>query len=92
MANGEWELLTSIVTASNQRDYAALYGILANENLDFSDKPNCVHAAITAIDLVPENVSRHKEVLLKFVSKIDGIQTDMRTGMRLEILKGLLEV
>jgi hypothetical protein len=90
MVDCEWELLTLIVTANNQRDHAALYGILAADNLNFSDKPQCVHAAISAIALEPENVNRHKECLLNFVKKIDGVQTDIKTGLRLEILKQLL--
>lgn len=90
MANGEWELLTAIVTANNQRDYAALYRILADDNVVFSDKPRCVQAAVSAIELVPEQVKHHREILLNFVNKIDGVQTDMRTEIRLEILKGLL--
>lgn len=90
MANNEWALLTSLVTASNQQDDTTLYGILADDNVDFSDKPNCLHAAIFAIELEPENVLRHKKALLNFVKKIDGIPTDMKTGIRLEILKDLL--
>lgn len=90
MANGEWELLTSIVSANNQRDYETLYSVLADDNVVFSDKPRCVQAAIYAIELVPEQVKQHRQILLNFVNKIDGVKTDIRTGIRLEILKGLL--
>ncbi|EKP0311601.1 hypothetical protein JE959_001627 [Aeromonas veronii] len=90
MANGEWELLTEIVKANNNRDYAAIYRILADDSLDFSDKPRCVHAAMNAIELLPENVSRHKDVLSAFVKRIDAVQVDYVTAFRFELLKDLL--
>lgn len=90
MANGEWELLTSIVTANNKRDHATLYRILADDGVDFSDKPRCVHAAMNAIELLPEHVIRHKDVLSAFVKRVDAVQVDYVTAFRLEILKDLL--
>lgn len=53
-----WELLKRIVTASNNRNYDEMYALI--EANDFSDKPQAAHAAISAIELVQDNVDKRK--------------------------------
>ncbi len=88
--DNEWDILTAIVTAGNQRDQNALCKILVDTSIDFSNKPRCVHAAISSIELTRESVSDHKESLLVFVDRIIDTKMDLRTGFRMEVLRGLL--
>ena len=92
MSNAEWDLLTKIVTANNQQDHESLYKILADENNDFTDKPRCVQAAVSAIRLVEEHVNPNKDVLQQFVEKVGSVEMDMRTGIRFEVLKEMLGI
>ena len=84
----EWDLLTSLVTASNNEDEATVYQLIADT--DFSDKPMATSAALFAIDLVPKNVESHKEVLTAFATNIADVDKDFREAMRFYVLKDLL--
>lgn len=88
----EWDLLTTIVTAANRGDQKALCAILGDPDIDLSDKPRCVHAAITSISITPENVQEHYAELKLFLAKIAETETmvDMRTAIRLGVLREML--
>ena len=85
-----WELLKRIVTASNNRNYDEMYALI--ETSDFSDKPQAAHAAISAIELVQDNVDKRKTALLKFVSSVGDMELDFREAFRLSLLKDLLGI
>ena len=90
MANSEWELLRAIVEAGNKQDFEKMYAILTDESVDFSDKPNCIHAALTVISLIKEHVSDNKESLKIFVRKVEPYCEGLRSSMRLGVLKQML--
>ncbi|MCC3804014.1 hypothetical protein IB292_03075 [Vibrio parahaemolyticus] len=83
-----WELLKKIVTASNSRNYDEMYLLIGSS--DFADKPQAAHAAITAIELVQDNVNNRKEELLRFVSNVGDMEMDFREAFRLSLLKDML--
>ncbi|AZL83346.1 hypothetical protein EIJ81_00325 (plasmid) [Aliivibrio salmonicida] len=85
-----WELLIKIVTASNNQNYDEMYALI--ETSDFSDKQQAAHAAISAIELVQDNLDERKEALLKFVNNVDGMDFDFREAFRFSLLKGLLGI
>jgi hypothetical protein len=88
--NPSWELLKSIVTASNNQNYDELYSLISAS--DFSDKPQAAHAAISAIELVQENVDNRKEALLSFVDNVADMELDFREAFRFALLKDMLEL
>ncbi|MUJ20425.1 hypothetical protein [Aliivibrio fischeri] len=85
-----WELLKKIVTASNSQNYDEMYALI--ETSDFSDKKQAAHAAISAIELVQDNVDARREALLKFVNNVNSMDFDFREAFRLSLLKGLLGI
>lgn len=86
--NPSWELLKKIITASNSQNYDEMYALI--ENSDFSDKPQAAHAAISAIELVQENVNNRKNALAKFVNNVGDMELDFRETFRFSLLKDLL--
>lgn len=83
-----WELLKKIVTASNSQNYDEMYSLIASN--DFSDKPQAAHAAISAIEIVQDNVDNRKEELLSFVNNVADMEMDFREAFRFSLLKYML--
>lgn len=89
----DWDILTEIVTASNQQDYPALYRTLGNPLYDIKNKPQCIHAALSSILLTKEHIETYREQLLAFALSVDSSEMqDLRTSMRFSILKDQLGI
>jgi hypothetical protein len=92
-SDAEWDLLTTLVTAANRGDQAALCSLLASPETDLSDKPRCIHAAMLGISITPQNVKEHSQELEAFLAKItkdveSGL--DVTTSIRLGVLRQVL--
>lgn len=87
-SSSSWDLLKKIVTASNNQNYDEMYSLIGSN--DFSDKHQAVDAAMGAIELVQENVEKHKEDLLHFVGTASEADMSFRTAFRFYLLKDML--
>lgn len=84
----DWDILTEIVTASNQQDYPALYRALGNPLYDIKNKPQCIQAALSSILLTKEHIEIYRAQLLAFALSVESSEMrDLRTAMRFTILK-----
>ena len=86
----EWDLIVLICNANNNHDSTGLYEAIGSN--DFSDKANATHAAITAIKITTENVTKHEGELRHFISTVNQEQLDFGSLIRFELLKDKLDV
>lgn len=88
--NSEWALLKRIANANNTNNDVVLYSILNDKNIDFSDKPRCVGAALLAIKLTRENVAKYRDELIYFEKKVDPNLLEFTSGLRFLVLQEML--
>lgn len=87
--NPSWELLKKIVTANNQGKYDEMYSLI--ESNDFSDKDQAADAAMSCIELTPENIKANKECLIAFSEQVNDEGLSWRSQMRFAILVEMLK-
>lgn len=89
--NAEWTLLNAIVNAGNSQNMSSLLLVLNDPQHDFSDKPRCIMAAISAIHITPQTAQAHEKDLLTFLDKIKEAHLSLRCAFRRELLQALLD-
>lgn len=87
--NPSWELLKKIATANNQGKYDEMYSLIASN--DFSDKDQAADAAMSCIDLVPDNIKANKECLIKFAEQVNEEALSWRSQIRFALLQEMLK-
>lgn len=89
--NAEWALLNAIVNAGNSHNMSNLFLVLNDPQHNFSDKPRCIMAAISAIHITPQTVQAHEKDLRTFLDKIKAANLSLRCAFRRDLLQALLD-